>query len=370
MKMTLAKYIKYWDNWHKEWSDNYPFENIEKILGWHIPKNNMGNDEESFQYFPEPYLLKAKKINAVFLNINPGKGGPKQQHSAEDSLLIKLYEKNDSNYSETISAYLSEAGFIEKKYKRGKSKGDIKKDNKGDIIKHPNDTANWFKSMRVNWAKDLMASDKLSALINEIDKYNSKNPKERLRLTDNTKIREKIESKPDTELINELNNYCKHEPEILCADLIPWHSNKASDINFYVDQNELKILVRVVLPLIYMANEIDNAKLKNKIFVRGVTFRNIINNIFKNKPKYKINEINHYVVFKENDVIDEFNSLLTTFTSEITEKSGVKIKTKWYVFTGGQSMLLPDLSNKNIVQGFENPVDRKNLRTFLLESNP
>jgi len=213
-----------------------------------------------------------------------------------------------------------------------------------------------------------LASEELSRLFDLIEEYNSVNSKGKLNLSNIKRLQTKLNL--DKEVMDKLADFIKRRPNILCADLIPWHSNKASDIHNYIATHKKQILLKVLVPLIEMANNIKNISLKNKIFVRGVTFRNIVNNILKNN-KERVTEIKHYIVFKEGGVIDEFNSLITTFNSIHTnKKSKQEIKTKWYIFTAGQSMFLPDLNYKYVVECFDNTGERKNLRTFLLEYNP
>lgn len=360
MDTKLKDYIDYWNEWHEIWFTGHPFVDKDKIGHWTIPKEEMGNDLPSFNYFPEPYLLSKidQPVDAVFLNINPGKGGPEQIHGAKDSLLINLYGTKHS-YSDTISSYLYEAGNVRKKDKNG----NWVKNKEGAEIYEPNGTAKWFKNKRINWAKKLLASDGLAKLFDDIEKYNSGTSKSKLGLNNLKRI--KSELNLTDKQCAELGDYNKYEPNILCADLIPWHSSKASDIHEYIQKHNRQILLFVLVPLIEIAGGIKDDKMKNKIFVRGVTFRNIVNNILKNKNQYVL-DVKHHVVFKENDVIDEFNSLITTFTSVITLK-GEEIKTKWYVFTAGQSMFLPDLNYKYVVECFDNTGVRKCLREFLNE---
>lgn len=361
----LEKYKIYWDNWHKLWQENYPFDNYLKIEGWEIPREKMGNDKNSCEYFPEPYLIGSEKesIDAIFLNINPGKGGPEQIHSDQNSVLNQIYQSQNKTYSKTISLYLGEEGYVKKKNKKGKDLYD----KKNKPIKEANDTAKWFKNKRLAWANKLLASEELSRLFNQIEKHNSEKPKGKLNLRNIKRLQSEL--KIDKEVTDNLTLFTENKPNILCADLIPWHSNKASDIHAYIEKHTKPILVYVLVPLIEMASQIENDNLKNKIFVRGVTFRNIVNKILKNN-KDRVTDIKHYVVFKESDVIDEFNSLITTFNSIYKNKSKQEIKTKWYIFTAGQSMSLPDLNYKYVVECFDNTGTRKELRTFLLESNP
>jgi hypothetical protein len=365
MMTELKKYKEYWDKWHKLWQEKYPFDNQKRIYGWKIPKESMGNVEESFRYFPEPYLISSENesIDAIFLNINPGKGGVEQIHCDKNSVLIKLYIEQGHTYSKTISRYLGKEGYVQKQNKKGLFL--IDEENKP--ILEANKTAQWFNNKRLKWTNNLLASEELSDLFDKIEEHNSKSPKGKLNLSNTKSIKSKLGIKD--ELINDLKIFNEKKPNILCADLIPWHSRKATDILTYIKKNYEPILEKVLVPLIKMASNIEDINLKNKIFVRGVPFRDIVNNIMKNQ-KHLITDIKHYVVFKKSDVIDEFNCLITTFTSVYSENDKKVIKTKWYVFTAGQSMFLPDLNYKYEVECCDNNSGRKKLRAFLLESNP
>ncbi len=187
-------------------------------------------------------------------------------------------------------------------------------------FKEKNDTAKWFWDNRVEWAAKLIG----------------------------------IET-------NQIN--------VLCCDLVPWHTFKASGISDYIkiEKNKVAIQENVLIPINNIAQEISREETKCKIFVRGVTFRNVINDLAINATEQKKNQfqkvknriVKHYIVVKDNSVFEEFISMLTV----------VKIgKNKWFLFTGASSMQLPKLEDDYLVY----PINKydchgNKLREFLLK---
>lgn len=370
---SLKEYIDYWDSWHKKWFEFHTKSaDLDEIKGWSIPKNLGENNNEAYKYFPEPFYLIDinKNIDVIFLNINPGGGGPDQKFelgNSNESVLYKIFEDTKHKYSETIKKYLGKEGKVEKKNKKAK---EIELDKNGKPKMIMNETAVWFNSKRLNWAKQLLANDTIFDLFDFIEEKNknSKKGARKLSISDPGMLIKTIkETENNFKKINieaDIQNYNHPGPNILCADLIPWHSSKASDIQDYVRDNMKPIVDNVLFKLVKIASSIDNEKMKNKIIVRGVTFRNVVNSILE--EKMKISDIQHYIVFKEKEVLDEFNSLLTVFTSNIEIQKEI-IETRWYLFTGGSSMELPGLGNKYVIAGNKNLDERKRLRDFIFE---
>lgn len=134
--------------------------------------------------------------------------------------------------------------------------------------------------------------------------------------------------------------------EVLCADLIPWHTKKESDIMDYLrdKDNRKAIINRVIMPLLKVAKT-NQGVLKNKIIVRGIAFMNLINHFYKLNPleinKRKLNEkiksrklhrVKQFIVLDGDQFLDKFNSFLT-----VINFGGVDI----CIFSGGASMELP-----------------------------
>jgi len=161
----------------------------------------------------------------------------------------------------------------------------------------------------------------------------------------------------------------KEEINILCADIVPWHTKKSNGIADYISNEEnLKTIKETVLtPLMNISKivaQFNGISMQNKIIVRGVPFRNVINALFpKDKPNIKEKYIKNYIILKSNGTIEEFISMLTVIT--INNK---KTDYKWYLFTGGSSNDLPLLEDEYQVYSVnEKEINVKSLRSFLLE---
>lgn len=129
----METYKSYWEEWHREWFQKRNNKAINEIKKWEIPKGTGGNENAIRNYFPEPYLGNpSSKVKAIFININPGMGGPDQDVDNEaKSGLYKIYQSKHYSYSQTIQ--------------------DVLGDNK-------NRTAKWFNK-RVKWTKSLLGED-------------------------------------------------------------------------------------------------------------------------------------------------------------------------------------------------------------------
>ncbi len=131
---------------------------------------------------------------------------------------------------------------------------------------------------------------------------------------------------------------------------MPWHTTKASGIADYIkiDKNKESIKTKVLTHINDIAQEITGAETKCKIFVRGVTFRNVINDLSNNASAEKKNQfekvkdriVTSYIIIKNNNVFEEFISMLTIINIG---------KYKWFLFTGASSMQLPKLDDDYLV---------------------
>ena len=177
---ALREYTGYWDSWHKKWFESLSkSESLDEIIGWDIPKNLGENKNEAHKYFPEPFYLTDinKNIDVIFLNINPGGGGPDQKFepgNSNESVLYKIFNTTNHKYSETIKRYLGEGGKVEKKNKKTK-KVELDKTGKPKMVM--NETAVWFNSKRYDWAKQLLASDEIFDVFYFIEEKNKNSKK-------------------------------------------------------------------------------------------------------------------------------------------------------------------------------------------------
>lgn len=261
---NFKEYLEYWNEWHLEWFNSANPKNIKE---WEVP-DVFGDDKntiKTLEYYPEPFYLRAgnklpESFDAIYININPAAGGPKQLKYNAKSELINNY----SSYQDKMT--------------------DLLNFNPGPNI--------FFKHREVR----------------------------------------------TRELLDKNKNDCVN---VLCADLVPWHTENQMDIQKYILDNSKNIIDYVIKPLSRISKtEISNTKLKGKIIIRGTSFRNILNHVV---PKMIIEprlinakrNIKYYGIFnKESLFIDNFSSLLT-----VIEGFGCK----YFIFTGGQGMTLPPL---------------------------
>jgi hypothetical protein len=264
---NFEEYLNYWNEWHSEW---FQSTNPTSIKEWVVP-DVCGDKEKKWntvEYFPEPFYHRIGndaplEFDAIYININPAAGGPKQLKSNRSNELIKDY----NNYQEKMSTLLS--------LKPGPNK---------------------FFIHREVRTRELLDKDE------------------------------------------------KDNVNVLCADLVPWHTENQMDIQQYILQNSSNIIDYVIKPLSRISkDQISNNQLKGKILIRGTSFRNILNLVIpqmitESRLKATKEKIKYYGVFdKENLLIEKFSSLLT-----VIEGFGCK----YFIFTGGQGMTLPPLDKK------------------------
>jgi hypothetical protein len=121
--------------------------------------------------------------------------------------------------------------------------------------------------------------------------------------------------------------------DIFCADLIPWHTRSKSDIQNYIQdiENIKQIIEQVINPLANIAQSIDGV-MKGKVIVRSGMLLDILNS--ESGKEIKTTNIEEFVVIdKGSKCFSKFNSYLTVLEIE---------KVKFYVFSGGSSMALPN----------------------------
>ena len=134
--------------------------------------------------------------------------------------------------------------------------------------------------------------------------------------------------------------------QVLCVDLVPWHTANQADIHQYIIDNSSLIMDYVIKPLTRISKNGVSGPLAKKIFIRGTSFRNVINAIGPNVfPKTRLDEakskIKYYGLFDKDKVfIERFSSLLT-----VVEAFGCK----YFIFTGGQGMTLPPINKKALL---------------------
>lgn len=260
---AINDYINYWDKWHCDWNSKI-INNPDKIFNdWIVPNVNDNNGILIKFYFPEPYWGNpcSENLDAIFLNINPGKGGEKQNIKYADKDLFNPFI-NYKKYSQTVA----------------------------DLCKFSDyDTTKWMFKWRIKWLRKLLKNE-------TIDVSN-----------------------------------------ILCSDLIPWHTKSKSDIKDYAVQNETpkNIINFVINPLSNIAkSENIREEMRGKVIVRSSLLLDVLNEFVKQKNEIQIDSIEEYVVIDKGAKFSKFNSYLTIFKIN---------NTYFFIFSGGSNSALPDV---------------------------
>lgn len=153
----------------------------------------------------------------------------------------------------------------------------------------------------------------------------------------------KHREKRTRELLSKNNN---DKVQVLCVDLVPWHTAKQSDIRQYIIDNSSLILDYVIKPLTRISKNEVSGPLAKKIFIRGTSFRNVINAIGPNIfPKARLDtaksKVKYYGLFDKDKVfIEIFSSFLTVVEA---------FECKYFIFTGGQGMTLPPINKEALL---------------------
>jgi hypothetical protein len=275
----IEKIKKYWNEWITEWFKSCVLakpNSSDQIQGWNIPISSLGNNENAYRYFPEPYWgnIDTPNLKGIFLNINPGGGNDFQIYAPNnlsstnesdiDDLKVKFASEETYKYSELVRELSENNAYV---------------------------TTKWMLNKRVKW-------------LNDIDRV--KKGKDGFR----TKI-----------------------ADYLFFDLVPWHTPQKSGISDYCLTHADLIYEHVLKPISSLAETVEG-DLKDKIIVRGSTILDLFN---KNEFKGYIDEqsISKWIILDSNKPLEKFSSLLTIFKLNGSNS-------KFYVFSGGASMFLPN----------------------------
>ena len=299
---NFNEFIQYWNDWHKTW---WNYNSSGTICEWPEPFNIYGNKESgilSINYFPEPYYYRFPTL---------------------------MVSNCDTNFPiDAIFLSINPGGADSIDFKNNSTSALISDYNK--------------------------LSNNYSLCLNKLLAHKSGK--------DSTNSFVEHREKRTKELLNRAKD--SNDVRILCADLVPWHTKNQSEISKYIVDNAENILNYILIPLARIANiNIDSkSKLHGKIFIRGVSFRDVINAIsqtFLTSDKYekRKSEIKYYSIFEEEQVfIKRFSSILTVIKA---------LGCTFYIFTGGQGMKFPPLNKKVALLNSKEEI--KTLKELLLE---
>ena len=256
-KKPIEQIKMYWDNWITEWFKscvlNKP-NSGDQIQEWNIPISSLGNKENAYKYFPEPYWGNIDTLNlkGVFLNINPGGGNDLQIYDPDD-----LSNTNENNIHELKDKFASQETYKYSEFVRQLSENN-------EYV-----TTKWMFNKRVKWLNDMDGLKKGQEGFS-------------------TKI-----------------------ADYLFFDLVPWHTPQKTDISDYCLNHAKKIYEHVLQPISSLAETVEG-DLKNKIIVRGSTILDLFN---KDEFKNYIDEksISKWIILDTNKPLEKFSSLLTIF---------------------------------------------------------
>jgi hypothetical protein len=284
---SIEQIKKYWDEWITEWFKSCVLSKPnsgDQIGEWTIPMSTLGNKENAYKYFPEPYWgnINTPNLNGIFLNINPGGGND-----------LQIYDPNDINTAESDIDALKERFSREETFKYSAFVKELSENN--EYV-----TTKWMLNKRVKWLNDMEGLKKGS------DGFKAK-------ITD-----------------------------YLFFDLVPWHTPQKTDISDYCLTHAEQIYRHVLQPISSLAETVKG-NLKNKIIVRGSTILDLFN---KNEFKDYIDEqsISKWIILDSNKPLEKFSSLLTIFKLKDSNS-------KFYVFSGGASMFLPNPEYRTLEVG-------------------
>jgi len=252
------KQIKeYWDSWITDWFTRCVLakpNSGDKIKNWNIPISTLGNKENAYKYFPEPYWgnIDTPNLKGVFLNINPGGGNDLQIYDPDD-----LNNTNESGIDKLKGEFANDETYKYSKLVRELS------ENIGYI------TTKWMFNKRVKWLNDMDGLKKGA------------------------------------------EGYRTNIADYLFFDLVPWHTPQKTDISDFCLTHAKQIYEHVLKPISRLAETVEG-NFKDKIIVRGSTILDLFN---KEKFKTYIDEksISKWIILDSSKPLEKFSSLLTIF---------------------------------------------------------
>lgn len=128
--------------------------------------------------------------------------------------------------------------------------------------------------------------------------------------------------------------------QLLSCDFVPWHTPKKTDLSRYLKQQSVIdfISIHQIDRIAELALEQieNNSCLHNKVIVRSSVFIDYINMHEKIREKFD-DDIEYFVIQNAHYFAKKFSSYLTIVTHKI-------YRTRFYIFSDGVSMELPDLN--------------------------
>lgn len=302
----LKEFVVFWDKWHIEWYElisNASLREVNNLLTDQIIKNSKGKrvieilnkDISKTSVMGLPLIREKFKIDHI--DLYSAEIIPEPYWGAID------FNKELSSIFININPYLG-SGAAKKQYK------EIFKDGYLSYSEHlfsnasvENLTTLWLKQKRGVWLYNL--HDK------EIPKIKGK--------IDYTRI--------------DIN-------QLLSCDIVPWHTPKKNDLSRYLKQPSVIDFIskHQIDRIAELASEKINHQsfLYNKVIVRSSVFIDYINAHEIIRGKFE-DSIEYFVIQSTRNFAKKFSSYLTIVTHRVC-------RTRFYIFSDGVSMELPDLN--------------------------
>jgi hypothetical protein len=302
MKNILEEFVAFWDEWHREWHQLICCDGLRNLnRKWtdEISKNNKG--KKIIDLLNEDIKLTMVKglplIREKFNDIHSAEVIPEPYWGKID------VNKNLSSIFININPFLrpdASNKLYNIVFKDGYDSFSTYVSSDNDVAKQ---TTQWLKQKRGVWF------------------YNLQN-KNNLKIKNKTKY-------------NDLNI-----DQLLSCDIVPWHTPKKNNLSRYLKQESvIKFISEHQIDRIaQLAKEkIDTeSPLHNKVIVRSSVFIDYINTHKLIREKFDKN-IDYFVIQSTRNIAKKFSSYLTIVKH-------IEHQTRFYIFTDGVSMELPDVN--------------------------
>jgi hypothetical protein len=303
----LYDFVEFWNNWHQEWYKLISDNKIRKL-------NRLHTDEISNN-------KQGKKINDILTK------------DISETSVLKLPLIREKFKIDSIELYSAEIipepywGFIDINNKLSSIFVNI-----NPFLKAGSSTKHFEEIYKMGYTaySDHLANNK--TIENATTLWHRQKRGVWYYNLHNLEIPKKNKNNVDYDKIN--------IDQLLSCDIVPWHTPKKNDLSRYLKQNYvIEFIATFQIDKIadLALNKInENSFLINKVIVRSSVFIDYINSHELIRDKFDEN-IEYYVIQNTHNIAKKFSSYLTIVTHKIN-------RTRFYIFSDGVSMELPDVN--------------------------
>ncbi len=294
VKITKQHFREYWDEWHKKWYSEFTTEKVNepiKIIDWSVPKTKKGK-----------VILGGGSVSMKTQLYFPE---PYYCRNIDKDIHAIFLSINPGSGGEEQLVEKKKHTKLYKAYLKNKKSYNLTLEYLLGHLGEKSTGLQKFFCHREEFARDL--------------------------------------------LVGENND---QEINILNADLVPWHTANQSDIASYIDREALNVKEFILKPIMNIAQNMPSA-LKNKILVRGVSFRNLFDKLF---DASEIKDIQYYAIAESEKAESKTTSVILKPYSKFLTIVILRNEVQFFIFTGGQGMNFPSLEK------IAYPIDNNTLR--------